>query len=56
MFFAANDMVLDNEDVIDSSEVDAEVLGAGTVMAFTIITPMILLAYAIEGRKVGGSP
>jgi hypothetical protein len=45
-------MVLDNEDIIDSSEVDAEILGAGTLMAFTIISPMILLAYAVEGRKV----
>ncbi len=38
MFFAANDMILDVEDIIDSSEVDAEILGAGTVMAFTIVS------------------
>ena len=31
-------------------EADAEILGAGTVMAFSIISPLILLAYAIEGR------
>lgn len=52
IFYAANDMVLDNEDIIDSSEADAEILGAGTVMAFTIITPLMLLAYAVEGRNV----
>jgi|FrelakmetLWP11LW_1041352.scaffolds.fasta_scaffold612510_1 hypothetical protein len=46
-------MVLDNDDIIDNTEADAEILGAGTVMAFTIITPMMLLAYAVEGRKVG---
>jgi hypothetical protein len=45
-------MVLDNNDIIDPTEVDAEILGAGTVMAFTIITPLMLLAYAVEGRKV----
>jgi hypothetical protein len=32
-------------------QVDAEILGAGVVMAFTVITPLILLAYAVEGRK-----
>jgi len=45
-------MVLDNDDIIDSSEADAEILGAGTVMAFAVITPLMLLAYAVEGRKV----
>ncbi len=43
-------MVLDNVDIIDSSEADAEILGAGAVMAFAIITPLMLLAYAVEGR------
>lgn len=33
------------------TEADAEILGAGVVVAFTIISPMILLAYAIHGRK-----
>ena len=52
MFFAASDMVLDNEDIIDSTEADAEILGAGVLMAYTLITPLMLLAYAVEGRKV----
>ena len=56
VFFAANDMVLDNDDVIDPTEVDAEILGAGTLMAFTIISPLMLLAYAVEGRKVNPGP
>jgi hypothetical protein len=45
-------MVLDNEDIIDSTEVDAEILGAGVLMAYTIISPLMLLAYAMEGRRV----
>jgi len=44
-------MQLDVEDVVYPQEVDTELLGSGAVMAFSIITPMILLAYAIEGRK-----
>lgn len=42
---------MNNEDVTYPTEADAEILGAGVIMAFTIITPMILLAYAVEGRK-----
>lgn len=30
---------------------DTEILG-GCVMAFVVITPMILLAYAIEGSEI----
>ena len=44
-------MQLDVEDVVYPQEVDTELLGSGAVMAFTIITPLILLAYAVEGRK-----
>jgi hypothetical protein len=51
VFFGASDMQLDVEDVVYPQEVDTELLGSGAVMAFSIITPMILLAYAIEGRK-----
>ena len=32
-------------------ELDIEILGNGTLMCFMIVTPMILLAYAVEGRK-----
>ena len=27
------------------------ILGCGTLICFIIVTPMILLAYAVEGRK-----
>jgi len=30
-------MVLDNNDIIDSSEVDAEILGTGVLMAFVLV-------------------
>ena len=43
-------MELNYDDVVHK-ETDAEILGTGATMAFTIITPMILLAYAVEGRK-----
>ena len=49
MFFGAADGILDAKDVTYETEVDAEIIGAGTVMAFTVITPMILLAYSIYG-------
>lgn len=48
VWFGANDQYLDQKDPIYEAEVDIEILG-GCVMAFVIITPMILLAYAIEG-------
>ena len=51
VFFGASDMQLDVEDVVYPQEVDTEMLGSGAVMAFTIITPLMLLAYAVEGRK-----
>ena len=44
-------MQLDVDDVVYPTEVDAEILGSGAVMAFAIITPLLLLSYAIEGRK-----
>ena len=28
-----------------------KILGCGTLICFMIVTPMILLAYAVEGRK-----
>lgn len=34
------------------SETDAEILGCGTLTAFCIITPVILLSYVMEGRQV----
>ena len=50
-FFAATDQILHSKDVTYEAEVDAEILGVGTITAFTIISPMLLLAYAIHGRK-----
>lgn len=51
VFFGASDLILHSDDVTYPVEADAEILGAGVVMAFAVITPMILLAYAVEGRK-----
>ena len=50
-FFAASDQILHSKDVTYETEVDAEIIGVGTITAFTIISPMILLAYALYGRK-----
>ena len=50
-FFAATDQILHAEDVTYETEVDAEIIGVGTITAYTIISPMILLAYALYGRK-----
>ena len=43
--------MLDRKDVRYPMEADAEILGLGGVTAYIIITPMLLLAYATEGRK-----
>lgn len=51
VFFGASDLVLHSDDVTYPMEADAEILGAGTLMAFAIITPMILIAYAMDGQK-----
>jgi len=51
VFFGAADMVLDREDVRYPMEADAEIVGTGATTAFLIITPMILIAYVVEGRK-----
>lgn len=51
VFFGASDAILNNQDPVYPMEVDAEIIGAGAVMAFTVITPLILLAYAVEGRE-----
>ncbi|CAB4056053.1 unnamed protein product [Lepeophtheirus salmonis] len=51
IFFGANDMELNYNDVI-FKEADAEILGQGTTMAYTIITPMLLIAYVVEGRRM----
>ena len=50
-FFAASDQILHSKDVTYETEVDAEIIGVGTITAFTIISPMILLSYALYGRK-----
>ena len=44
-------MVLNTYDSIYPTEADAEILGCGTLICLMIVTPMILLAYAVEGRK-----
>lgn len=44
-------MILHAEDPAYPTEADAEILGSGTLMFLIIVTPMILLAYAVEGRK-----
>jgi hypothetical protein len=44
-------MILHAEDAAYPTEADAEILGSGTLMCFILVTPMILLAYAVEGRK-----
>ena len=51
VYFGASDMVLNTYDSIYPTEADAEILGCGTLICFMIVTPMILLAYAVEGRK-----
>ena len=51
VFWGATDLVLDKRDVRYPMEADAEILGTGAVTTFMIVTPMILLAYVIEGRK-----
>ena len=50
-FFAASDQILHSKDATYETEVDAEIIGVGTITAFTIISPMILLSYALYGRK-----
>jgi len=50
VFFGAADLVLDAADPDYPTEVDAEIIG-GVTMAFSVITPAILLAYSIEGTK-----
>jgi len=51
IFFGASDMMLHNEDAAYPTEADAEILGSGTLTCLMIVTPLILLAYAVEGRK-----
>ena len=51
IFWGANDNILDQVDNNYETEVDTELLG-GAVLAFTIISPMLLLAYALEGVEV----
>jgi len=50
-FFAASDQILHSQDATYETEVDAEIIGVGTITAFTIISPMLLLAYSLYGRK-----
>ena len=51
VYFGATDLILHANDAMYPTEADAEILGSGTLMCFIIVTPMILLAYAVEGRK-----
>ena len=51
VYFGAADTHLDVDEPINPMELDIEILGNGTLMCFMIVTPMILLAYAVEGRK-----
>ena len=51
IFFGASDLILHQNDEYYEAEVDSEIVGAGAVMAFTVITPLILLAYVLEGRE-----
>ena len=44
-------MILNVKDSRYPHEADAEMIGSGTLMCLMIVTPMILLAYAVEGRK-----
>ena len=50
IWLGATDQYLDQKDPIYETEVDIEILG-GCIMAFVVITPMILLAYAVEGSE-----
>jgi len=51
VFFGASDLNLDQNDVTYKTEIDTEFLG-GALVAFTIISPLMLLAYAVEGTNV----
>ena len=44
-------MILHAEDPAYPTEADAEILGTGTLLCLILVTPMILLAYTVEGRK-----
>ena len=44
-------MILHAEDPAYPTEADAEILGTGTLLCLILVTPMILLAYSVEGRK-----
>ncbi len=50
VFWGASDMILHQDDPNYETEVDTEILG-GAVVAFVIITPLMLLAYAVEGTE-----
>merc|ERR1712004_610714 len=45
-------MILHAEDPAYPTEADAEILGTGTLLCLILVTPMILLAYTVEGRKL----
>ena len=51
VYFGASDMILHAEDPAYPTEADAEILGTGTLLCLILVTPMILLAYSVEGRK-----
>merc|ERR550532_639962 len=44
-------MILHAEDPAYPTEADAEILGTGTLLCLILVTPMILLAYTVEGRS-----
>merc|ERR1711997_176371 len=51
VYFGASDMILDTQDPTYPAAADTEIIGNGALICLIIVTPMILLAYAVEGRK-----
>ena len=50
VFFGTTDFAMNYKNT--PNETDAEILGCGTLTAFCIITPIILLSYCWEGKDV----
>ncbi|TRY78313.1 hypothetical protein TCAL_05016 [Tigriopus californicus] len=51
IFFGATDMILHSQDDRYETEADTEIIGSGTVTAFAIISPLLLMTYIAEGRS-----
>ena len=51
VYFGATDLILDTQDPTYPAAADTEIIGNGALICLIIVTPMILLAYAVEGRK-----